>query len=184
MYSSRKYKSSFFLRDDPYPERVLSRHRHCKKSRVYDRSRSLLGRLPANPGAQTPLANADNSKMLLEGIPQLYFDSLSDREGVSWHRLVKTKSLPKATQISNQREAVSMTDSQLVTQARPLSEQPDISQNEGGNRDKRSVIVTSKMKVLSQKGVVDTKERGLQDMETSSFTNGLLESGRRYFCVL
>lgn len=112
MYNHRKLKSSFFLRDDLYPERVLSKHKHYKKSGVYAIFKSqLLSPSSADVGT---LEIAKSSKMLLQGIPQLYSDNL-------------------------------------------------IVQASSGNT------------------AVD--QRGLQEMGGLSFTNGLLESGHRYFRI-
>ena len=112
MYNHRKLKSSFFLRDDLYPERVLSKHKHYKKSGLYAVLKSQL-LSPSSINVDT-LDTAKNSKILLQGIPQLYSDN--------------------------------------------------------------SIVSES-----GRNTAVD--QRGLQEMGGLSFTNGLLESGHRYFRI-
>lgn len=120
MHNHRKLKSSFFLRDELYPERVLSKHKHYKKSGLYAVLKSQL--LPSSSIDSNTLGFTKSSKMLLEGIPQLYLDNPLDRE-----------------------------------QGKPV------------------------LRETGRKPIVD--QRGLQEMESLSFTNGLLESGHRYFRV-
>lgn len=138
MYSNRKLKSSLFLRDDSYPERVLSKHRHYKKLGVYGKSRALFGRFPRNIGGETLVRNAGNSTILLESIPQSYSDTFLDGE-------------------SN--DKTSAANPALLG------------------------VPLRKREYSPKEGQAEVSERGLQDMRSDSFTNGLLGSGHRYFCI-
>ena len=98
--------------------------------------------------------------MLLEGIPQLYLDNPLDREKESTHTtyLENTstkKSLPVASHLSSKSDRVFNKDEKI--QAKPI------------------------LRETGRKPIVD--QRGLQEMGSLWFTNGLLESGHRYFRV-
>ena len=158
MHSHRKLKSSFFLRDELYPERVLSKHKHYKKSGLYAILKSQL--VPSSSVNTNTLDFIKNSRMLLEGIPQLYLDNPLDREKESTHTtyLENTsarKSLPVASHLSSKSDRVFNKDENI--QAKPI------------------------LRETGRKPIVD--QRGLQEMGSLSFTNGLLESGHRYFRV-
>ena len=158
MHSHRKLKSSFFLRDELYPERVLSKHKHYKKSGLYAILKSQL--LPSPSINTSTLDLIKNSRMLLEGISQLYLDNPLDREKESTHTtyLENTstkKSLPVASHLSSKSDRVFNKDEKI--QAKPI------------------------LRETGRKPIVD--QRGLQEMGSLSFTNGLLESGHRYFRV-
>ena len=158
MHNHRKLKSSFFLRDELYPERVLSKHRHYKKSGLYAILKSQL--LPSSSVDTNTVDLSNSSKMLLEGIPQLYLDNPLDREKENTHTtyLANTStrnSLPVTSYLSSKNDRVLNKDEKI--QAKPVLREP------------------------GKKPRVD--QRGFQEMGSLSFTNGLLESGHRYFSV-
>lgn len=157
MYNHRKLKSSFFLQDDIYPEKILSRHQHHKKSGVYAslKPRSLLAHSsselvrqsknkeepPFSLDKTTRSGNLKNSAMLLEEIPQIYSDHFLYRKENNLYAKVLAEN---TTQSNSTTESI----------------------------ENRSLL---------QKEKVSLDQRGLQDVQVSSFTNGLLNSGHRYF---
>ena len=82
MYSNRKSKSSLFLRDDSYPERILSRHKYNKRSGLYAFLKSRF--VPSSFFLNSPIAGSSfkHSQVLLQRIPQLYSDNPLDRENI------------------------------------------------------------------------------------------------------
>ena len=179
MYSNRKLKSSFFLRDNSYPERILSKHRHYKKSGMYAKYRSLFAPVSSSSKIGTLSRSIKNSKMLLEGIPHLYSGSFLKGELNIWDRSVKALPLAKSAQVDDQ--AVTTLAGELQT---PTYDKTAFSQGEDVS-DKRSVAMISRTAGFSsQEREIGTNVRGLQEMESCGFTNGLLGSGHRYFYVL
>ena len=144
MHNHRKLKGSFFLRDDLYPERLLSRHKHHKKSGLYAALKSQP--LPSSSLDASAFDTDKSSKMLLQGISELYRcqtkfgNNLLDKE-----KGLQSKALPNAH--------TSLSANNLTTNPLPAT-----------------LHLSSRNKC-----------RGLQEMGDLSFTNGLLESGHRYF---
>lgn len=157
MYNHRKLKSSFFLRDDLYPEKILSKHKHFKKSGLYAILKSKL--LPSSSVCANTFDVAKNSKMLLEEIPKLYLNDPLGKEKENTH----TTSLAKIS--GNEKiEGEPIIDSKTHSlYCKPLV------YNEKEKTGRKTICV---------------KRRGLQEMGASSFTNGLLDSGHRYFRIL
>ena len=158
MYNHRKLKSSFFLRDDLYPEKILSKHKHFKKSGLYAILKSKL--LPFSSVCAGTLDVAKNSKMLLEEIPKLYSNDLLGGEKENTH----TASLARISGKNEKIEGAPIIDSKTHSlYCKPLV------CNEEEKTGRKTICV---------------KRRGLQEMGASSFTNGLLDSGHRYFRIL
>lgn len=171
MYNHRKLKSSLFLRDDLYPERVLSRHKHYKKCKLYGSLKSKFlpaytrtnTKIDSTNVAITELGSKKSFKMLLRGVPELYTDNSLDtrHSGVRVRTFVPSQSVLK----DNAR-----TDQIISELGESSKTQPGFQKASKQTSDLLQVVYADK--------------RGLEELEECSFTNGLLESGHRYFRVL
>ena len=150
MYNHKKLKSSFFLRDDFYPERILSKHKYYKKSKLYVFVRSQLLPVSNSISGSSDASVVKDSKMLLQNISQLYLYNSLDKQNKAWQKETRANILTSKA-----------TTPQVLPMAKHVSEKENVGLN------KNKVLVN----------------RGLQEIESSAFTNGLLESGHRYFRI-
>ena len=179
MYNHRKGKSSSFLREDSYPEIVLSRHKHYKRSKVYTRFRVFYmgdSMVSDNAGGLTRSSHAGqsrllaNSKILLSGISKLYSDKGTEINGRS--QQIKDLSIHNH-QIKTPPLSLTSSAWRMTTEKRIKHDvySPSMSPKQ------RSTMPVKKQ-------VFVQAERTLQQVESCSLTNGLLRSGHRYFRVL
>lgn len=175
MYNHRKIKSCSFLRDALYPERLLSRHKHDKKSRRYALLKAALTpaltssrisreeTVPSDVVEERRALNTlKESSILLEGISHLYRDGSVNRQIQDLQR--------KPVSIEGQMRNSSSRDIQIDA----LTHKRTKIQRENWDQQTQAQLAQRKSRV---------GERGLQEMETHSFTNGLLRVGHRYFRI-
>ena len=189
MYNHRKLKSSFFLRNDSYPEILLSKHKYYKKSGLYTSLNLPLSPISSNNRASrgegkrhalsfsgvhhkamhSTLLGSKRSKMLLEGISQLYLNCFVNQKDQG----PQSKQSSRKDRMRNLSPTLFGVAANVTITSTPQKRKV---------KDERGIVASQMREIVNSQNTLPD-ERGLREMDSNSFTNGLLNVGYRYLCV-